>query len=75
MRVAFALIFLAGLADGLGTQSVVLFVNKVGRRSFALNLLGAGLFYLLSALCWIFSIWLVARYALDVSIAPLALIR
>jgi hypothetical protein len=73
MQAAIVLIFLAGLSDGLGTQSVVLFVNQVGRRTFALNLLVSGLFTLLGALGWTLSIGLVARSALGLAIAPSAL--
>ncbi len=71
---AMTVIFLAGLADGLGTQSVGLFVNKVTRRGFALNLLGTALFALVGALVWIRSIWLVAHAILGATIAPLALV-
>jgi hypothetical protein len=67
---AIALIVLAGLADGLGTQSVGLFVNKVTRRGFALNLLGVTLFAVVGALSWIGSIWLLAHYALGAPITP-----
>lgn len=71
---AIAVIFLAGLADSLGTQSVGLFVNKVSRRGFALNLLGATMVALIGALGWIGSIWLVAHYLLGVAIAPQELV-
>ncbi|MEI7643392.1 MAG: hypothetical protein WCJ55_03690 [Chloroflexales bacterium] len=73
MDAALLLIFLAGLADGLGTQSVVLFANQVGRRSFVGNLLVSGLFSLLGALCWALSIGLVVRSTLGIAIAPPAL--
>lgn len=68
------LIFLAGLSDSFGTQSVVLFVNKVGRRCFALTLLVSGLLYVISALCWTLSIGMVTRFVLGTPSAPLALV-
>jgi hypothetical protein len=74
MYVAIALVVLAGLSDGLGTQSVVLFANQLGRRTFALNLLVSGLFALLGALGWALSIGLVARVALGLAISPSALV-
>jgi hypothetical protein len=67
------LIFLAGLSEGLGTQSVVLFLNQVSRRSFALSLLASGALFVISALCWAASIGLVARLAFGLPISPLAL--
>jgi hypothetical protein len=70
MEAAIALIALAGLSDGLGTQSVALFANQVDRRSFALNLLASGLFALLGALGWSLSIGLVARTTLGLAISP-----
>lgn len=62
IQVAFAIIFLAGLSAGFGTQSVVLFVNRVSRGNFLLNLLMSGIVFMLGAMAWIVSIWLIAVY-------------
>lgn len=63
-------IVLAGLSDGLGTQSVVLLVNRITPLRFALNLLLSILLYFLSALAWIAAIWLAANVVLR-NYAPL----
>ena len=39
LRIAYGIIFLAGVSEGFGTQSVVFFVNRLSRRNFLLNLL------------------------------------
>lgn len=57
-------IVLAGLSDGLGTQSIVLLVNRITPRRFVLNLvLSIGLYWL-GALAWMASIWLAASFVL-----------
>jgi hypothetical protein len=62
------LILLAGLSVGLGTQSVVLLVNRVTPPRFAINLaLSAGL-YVASALIWMASIWLIGRYVFETTV-------
>ena len=62
LRIAYAIIFLAGISEGIGTQSVVLFVNRLSRRNFLLNLLLSGAVYVIGAMAWIVWISLIARY-------------
>ena len=57
-------ILLAGLSDGLGTQSIVLLVNRITPLRFALNLVLSVALYFLSALAWITAIWLAASVVL-----------
>jgi hypothetical protein len=57
-------IVLAGLSDGLGTQSIVLLVNRITPRRFVLNLLLSIGLYWLGALAWMASIWLAASFVL-----------
>jgi hypothetical protein len=63
-------ILLAGISDGVGTQSIVLLVNRITPLRFALNLLLSILLYFLSALAWIAAIWLAANLVLH-NYAPL----
>ncbi len=62
VQLAFALIFIAGLSEGFGSQSVVLFVNRLSRRNFILNLFASGILFVIGAMIWIGSIWLIATY-------------
>ena len=73
LRLAYSVVFLAGISEGFGTQSAVLFVNRVSRRNFALNLLFSGGLALFGALAWILSVWLIYHYVFTV-LQPLALI-
>ena len=57
-------IVLAGLSDGLGTQGVVLLVNRITPLRFAINLVLSIALYFLSALAWMASIWLAASVVL-----------
>jgi hypothetical protein len=57
-------IVLAGLSDGLGTQSIVLLVNRIRPLRFAINLVLSIVLYALSALAWMAAIWLATRIAL-----------
>lgn len=65
VRIAIAIIFLAGVSEGFGTQAAVLFVNQLSRRNFYLNLLLAGFIFLVGAVAWIATIWLIAYYVID----------
>jgi hypothetical protein len=49
-------IALAGLSDGLGTQSIVLLVNRITPLRFALNLGLSVALYVLGALAWMAAI-------------------
>ena len=62
------IIFLAGLSVGLGSQSVVLLVNRVTPARFAVNLLLSAAIYLAGALIWMASIWLIGRYVFATTI-------
>src|SRR3982751_3893682 len=55
---AFVIVTLAGASVTLG-QSVVLFLNRVSGRRFALALVLGGLELVLEALFWTTSVWLV----------------
>jgi len=57
-------IVLAGLSDGLGTQSIVLLVNRITPLRYALNLLLSVALYVLGALAWMAAIWLATRVVL-----------
>lgn len=57
-------ILLAAVSDGLGSQSIVLLVNRITPLRFALNMLLSVALYFLSALAWMISIWLAAGLVL-----------
>jgi hypothetical protein len=57
-------IMLAGLSDGLGTQSIVLLVNRITPLRFAINLVLSIVLYVLGALAWMAAIWLATRVVL-----------
>ena len=57
-------IVLAGLSDGLGTQGIVLLVNRITPLRFAINLVLSIALYVLGALAWLAAIWLAARVVL-----------
>jgi hypothetical protein len=63
VMLAIAIIFLAGLSEGLGLQGVILLVNRISPLRVALNLIISALLYLLSALLWVTVLWLVAALA------------
>lgn len=60
LAAAAALIFMAGLSDGVATRGVVLLVNRITPLAFVLGLLAAALLFLLSAALWVWGIWLAA---------------
>jgi hypothetical protein len=57
-------IVLAGLSDGLGTQGIVLLVNRITPLRFAINLVLSIALYVLGALAWMAAIWLATRVVL-----------
>ena len=64
LRLALAVVVLAGLSEALG-QSVVLFANRVKPRRFVASLfLSAGL-YTAGFVLWALSVWLVGTYVFD----------
>jgi hypothetical protein len=60
LRVALTVLLLAGASETLG-QAVVLVLNRVSKRRFALAVVLGGLELLFEALVWIATVWLVAR--------------
>lgn len=72
LAAAAALIFLAGLSDGVATRGVVLLVNRITPVAFVLGLLAAALLFLLSAALWVWGIWLAATKLFGL-VAPLGL--
>lgn len=61
LRVAIAVILLAGLSQAIG-QSIVLFVNRVRPFRFVLSLFMSALLYLATYAFWVISIWLVVDF-------------
>jgi|GEM_PF-1225091 hypothetical protein len=66
------LIFLAGLSEGVGTQGVTLLMSRITPLRFALGLLASALLYVLSAVIWMWALWLAMR-ALFGAAVPLRL--
>ncbi|MGB9634650.1 MAG: hypothetical protein ACPL8I_15025 [Chloroflexaceae bacterium] len=52
------LIFLAGLSEGIGTQGVTLLMSRITPLRFVLGLLASALLYVLSAVIWMWALWL-----------------
>lgn len=52
------LIFLAGLSEGVGSQGVVLLINRISPARFALGLAASAGLFLLSAALWVAGLWL-----------------
>jgi hypothetical protein len=52
------LIFLAGLSDGVGSQGVVLLINRISPLRFMVGLAASALLFLLSAALWMAGLWL-----------------
>ena len=63
LRLAFGVVFAAGVAQTLG-QSVVLFAARVRPHRFVASLIVGAAVYLFGFLFLVVSIWLVARYGL-----------
>ncbi len=59
LRVALTVLLLAGGSETLG-QAVVLVLNRVSKRRFALALVLGGLELVFEALVWIATVWLLA---------------
>lgn len=66
------LIFLTGLSEGVGTQGVTLLMNRITPLRFGLGLLASALLYLLSAVIWMWGLWLAMRFLFAVDV-PLRL--
>lgn len=63
LRLAFVVLLAAGLSEAVG-ESVVLFVNRVTPRRFALSLVISAFIFALTYLFFALSVYLIARYAL-----------
>ena len=61
---AVLLIMLAGLSDGLGTQGIVLLMNRITPLRFVINLVLSIALYVLGALAWMAAIGLATRVVL-----------
>lgn len=58
--------FFAGVSEGIGTQSVALFISRISRRRFYINIGLSGVLFVIGAVDWVITIWLVLRYFLDI---------
>lgn len=64
LRLALAIVFLGGLSSAFG-QSLVLFVNRVGKRRFALSLVLSAVLFVFSYVLWATSLWLIAAFVFE----------
>lgn len=71
LAAAVALVFLAGLSEGVGTQGVVLLINRITPLAFVFGLLASALLFVLSAALWLWGVWLAATELFGVG-EPLA---
>lgn len=74
LRLALAIVFLAGLSSALG-QSLVLFANRVSQRRFAFSLVASAVLFVASYVLWATSIWAVALVAFGHARPYLAALR
>lgn len=65
LRMAMLIFFLAGVSEGFGTRAVVLFFNRLGRRTFVTSLIVTGTIFVLGAMVWSASIWLLGVTLFD----------
>ncbi len=66
------LIFLAGLSEGIGTQGVTLLMSRITPLRFVLGLLASAMLFVLSAVIWMWALWLAVRTLFNVEV-PLQL--
>lgn len=64
LRLAFTVLLVGGLSESVG-ESVVLFVNRVSPRRFAISLLISAIIFVATYFFFALSVFLVARYALN----------
>lgn len=62
------LIFLAGLSEGVGSQGVVLLINRISPLRFALGLAASAALFLLSAALWVAGLWAAFELFFGVSV-------
>ncbi|HNQ98595.1 MAG TPA: hypothetical protein PKN52_01265 [Trueperaceae bacterium] len=67
LRLAFYVLLAAGLSEAVG-ESVVLFVNRVSPRRFAISLLISAFLFAFGYLFFALSVYLLARYALRIEV-------
>lgn len=67
LRLAFYVLLAAGLSEAVG-ESVVLFVNRVSPRRFAISLLISAFIFAFGYLFFALSVYLLARYALRIDV-------
>lgn len=67
---ALALIFLAGLAEGVGTRGVVLLINRITPLGFALSLLMLALLFVVSAVLWAGGVWFSSELFFRLGVPP-----
>ncbi len=72
LRLAFYVLLAAGLSEAVG-ESVVLFVNRVSPRRFAISLLISAFIFAFGYLFFALSVYLLARYALRID-APFSFV-
>lgn len=65
LPVAYVVIVLAGLSEGLGRTSVVLLVNQPGRRASALHVVLSSTVFVLGAIILLGVVWLLAGLLFD----------
>ncbi len=75
LPVAYIVIALAGLSEGLGRTSVVLLVNRLSRRAFLLHVVLSGMVFVIGAVMLIGIIWLLAYLLFDASRPFLVVVR
>ncbi|MGB7084581.1 MAG: hypothetical protein WBD47_03440 [Phormidesmis sp.] len=71
---ALLIVFIAGFAQSL-SQMVVLFINQVQPRRFALSLLISALFFMIGYGFWALSIWIILNLAFENQIALTIVLR
>jgi len=64
LRLAFFVLLVAGLSEALG-ESVVLFINRVSPRRFAVSLVISAVIFAVTYLTFALSVYLVAHYAFE----------
>lgn len=62
------LIFLAGLSEGVGSQGVVLLINRISPLRFALGLAASAALFLISAALWVAGLWAAFELVFGVSV-------
>ena len=64
---AFFVAFFAGVSEGIGTQSVALFISRISAKRFYINIGLSGLLFVIGGIDWVITIWFVLHYVLGIS--------